>query len=164
MSQPPNRQKENQEHAIDTIQTKKMTTFQIPATTFEILKGRLDTPAQTVLVNALAACRLIRNDQEGFFFAWLPTGTEIGLNLIVLPETNFPIKPLPRRVYEIRDRTSWQKTICLGPMLTGMLCTDTEQIMPAIVLTERDHRKTTEGPISDQSTFLFSNIITQTLE
>src|SRR5258708_16115403 len=129
-----------------------MTLFPIPATTFEILKRRFDTPAQAILLDARASSRLIGNDKEGFFFILVPIGAQIGLDLIFLPQTNVPIKPLSRRIDQIRDRTGWQETTVCGPMLTGVLHADAKEIVPAIFLTQRDHGKTPKGTISNDRT------------
>src|ERR1051326_672916 len=96
MSQPPDDQKEDQEHAIHAIKTTNMTLFPVPATTFKILKRRFDAPTPAILLDALGTSRQIRNDQESFLFILVPTRTQIGLNLIFLPQTNVPIEPLAR--------------------------------------------------------------------
>src|SRR6266576_5368642 len=103
MSQPPDDQKEHQKHAIDPIETTNMALFPVPATTFEILKRGFDAPAPAILLDALRASRKIRNDKESFLFILVPTSTQIGLDLIFLPQTNVPIEPLARRTYQIGD-------------------------------------------------------------
>src|SRR5262249_7791631 len=119
-----------------------MTLFPVPATTFKILERRFDAPAQAILLDSLATSRQIGNDQECFLLILTQIDTKFGLNLIFLPQTNAPIKPLSRLVDQIRDRTGWQQTTLCGPMFTGMLGTDAKEIMPAIFLAECDHRKT----------------------
>src|SRR3954451_17888864 len=96
MSQPPHGQKEHEKQMVDSIQATNMTGLPIPSTTFEILKGGFDTPTQTIVCDALATGGPIGNHQERLLFAFLPTGTQIGLNWVLLPQTNVPIKPLPR--------------------------------------------------------------------
>src|SRR5260370_42423635 len=136
-----------------------MTLFPVPSTTFEILKRGFDAPAQAILLDPLTTSRQIGNDQECFLFILIPIGAQIGLDLIFLPETNAPIKPLSRLVDQIRDQTSWQKTTLCRPMFTCMLGTDTKEIMPAIFLAECDHRKTAKHAISNDLTIRFSNIV-----
>src|SRR6266446_1426133 len=46
-------------------------------------------------------------------------------------------------------------------MLTGMLGTNPEEIMPAICFTQFDHRKATKGAISDDRTVAFANVRSQ---
>src|SRR6266480_261161 len=164
MSQPPDHQKEDQKHAIDPIETTNMALFPVPATTFEILKRGFNAPAQVILGDTLATSRQVGNDKECLLFILVPIGAQIGLDLIFLPQTNVSIESLARLVDQIRDRAGWQETTSLGPMLTSMLGADAKEIVPAIVLTERDHRIATKGTISDNGTFCFSNMRSQTLE
>lgn len=141
-----------------------MAAFPIPATTFEILKGGFNSPTQAILVDALATSRLIGNDKEGFLLILMPTGTQMGLDLICLPQTNVPIKLLPRLADQIRDRTGWQETAASRPMLTSMVRTDTQERVPALFLTECDHGKAPEGTICDDRTCRFAKTPSQTLE
>jgi site-specific DNA recombinase len=55
-----------------------------------------DPPAQTILRDPLVASWQIRNDQQCLFFTRCPIRTQIGLNVIFLPQANWPIKPLSR--------------------------------------------------------------------
>src|SRR5258708_9153612 len=105
MSQTPDHQKQHKNHMIDSIQTTHMTLFPTPPSTFEILKGRFDPPTQLVIGEALSTRWQIRNNEQCFLLIWLPTGTQIGFNLILLPQTNMPIKPLAWLTHQIRDRT-----------------------------------------------------------
>src|SRR2546423_6978936 len=141
-----------------------MALFPIPPTTFEILKGGFNPPTPFVITDALTASRQIRNQQECLFFTSLPIGTQIGLNLLLLPQTNWAIKPLSRLVHEIRDWTSGLQATQPRPMLTGMVSTNSEEIMPAILLTELHHGKTPEGTIPNQRTLCFSQMRYQALE
>src|SRR5215469_5761732 len=110
MSQPPNHQKEYKEHMIHPIETANMTFFPVPPSTFEILKRGLHAPTQLIIGDTLVASWQIRNDQKWLFFIFLPIGTQIGLDAILLPQTNRPIKSFPRLAYHIRDGTGWQET------------------------------------------------------
>src|SRR2546423_3389246 len=129
-----------------------MTLFPVPATTFKILKRGFDAPTPAILLDALGTSRQIRNDQERFLFIVVPTSTQIGLDLIFLPQTNVPIEPLARGTHQIRNRTGWQETTTRRPMFAGMLGTDAKKIVPAIFQTERDHWKASKSTISNDRT------------
>src|ERR1700730_5016082 len=127
MRQPPDEQKEDEEQTIHPIEATNMTVFPIPATTFEILKGGLHSPAPSILRDPLAAGKQIRNDEQRLFFLWCPIGTQIGLNRRLLPQPNRPIKPLARRTHQLRNRTGRLEATLWGPMLTGMLGADPKE-------------------------------------
>jgi hypothetical protein len=99
MSEPPDEQKEHQEHAIQPIQPPHMTGFPIPATTFQILKGGLDPHAPTILGEPFASRRLIGKHEQGLLFPRLPTRAQIGLNLLLLPEADVPREALARLIH-----------------------------------------------------------------
>src|SRR5947209_3968033 len=141
-----------------------MTGLPIPSSTFEILKRGFDTPTQTIVGDALATSWQIGNHQERLLFILLPTGTQIGLNLLLLPQTNVPIKSLPWLAYQIRHPTGGQETTLGRPMLTRVLRTDPKQIMPPIVLAQVHHRKAAKRTISYDRTLCFSNVRSQTLK
>src|ERR1700682_6332952 len=164
MSQPPDGEKEDQKHPIDPIQTTHMATFPVPAPTFAILKCRFNTPAQAILVETLVRRWPVGNDQECFFFFRVPVRAQIGLKLIVLPETNRSIKPLAGLIDQIRNPTGGSKLTIRKPRLAGMLHTDTEEILPAILLAQFYHRQAAKRAITDNSTFSFSKMRHESLK
>ncbi len=164
MGKPAHLQKEHLEHAIDAIQARHMTGFPIPSATFEILKGRCDPPAQTIIGDALATRWPIGNHQQRLLFMLIPTGTQIGLNGLLLPQPNVPIKSLPRLTHQIRNATGGQETTLGRPMLTRVLGTDAKQIMPPLGLAEFHHRKAAKRALADDRTRRFSKMRSQTLK
>jgi hypothetical protein len=65
----------------------------------------------------------MRNHQHGFLFLFVPAATQMGLNLIVLPESDMTIKALARTSDEVGNRAGGQETSLRRSMLTGVLAT-----------------------------------------
>src|SRR5579863_262873 len=163
MSQPPHQQKQHQQQTIDTIQTTHMALFPIPATTFEILEGRFDFPAQTIVTQPPGTRGQIGNHYQGFFLIFVPIGAHIGFNLLLLPQTYWPIKPLARLAHQFRDGTGRLKSTVWRPMLTGMLRANTKHIMPPVFLAHAHHRKAAKSTIADHGTLRCANMRSQTV-
>lgn len=85
MNQPPDGEKEHEQHPIDAIQPAHMTAFPLPPTTLQILEGGFHSPPQAILSQAGSTCGTVRNDQQSFFLMRVPIGTQVGLKLFLLP-------------------------------------------------------------------------------
>src|SRR2546425_794805 len=109
MRQPPDEQEQDEQHAIHAIKSSHMTLFPIPAPTFEILKSRFDAHPSTILRESLSTRGSVRNHQQSLLFLLIPAPTQVGLNLLVLPQSDVPIKALARTINQLRDRTGRQE-------------------------------------------------------
>src|SRR5438045_3001038 len=111
--------------------------FDVPAARLGILKGCFDAHAQRIGVNAWFARRQVGNDQPGLLILLLPTGTHIGLDGLLLPNTRTPIPLLPFLLDKALEGTPRAPLFVLAHLSTAaMLLTDAQHVMPVALLTE----------------------------
>jgi hypothetical protein len=78
MTAPPDRHNEPEPQPIQALFVHRHARFQIPAATFGILKGRVDTHAPGRLVHTCRACWPLRHHHPFFFISFSPTSTDLG--------------------------------------------------------------------------------------
>src|SRR6266566_3671288 len=139
--------------------------FDVPATRLGILKGRFDTHAQRIGVNACFACRQVRNNQPSLLILLLPTGTHRGLDGLLLPDERTPIPLLTFLLDKALEGTPRAPLFVLAHLAAaGMLLTDAQHVMPVALLTEPNQRGSGQSPISQQRTLRLGEERTHPLE
>src|SRR5207248_11161472 len=83
----------------------KLGRFDVPTPRLGILKSGLHAHAQPIGVDAGFAGRQIGNNQPRLLILLLPTGTDRGLDGLLLPDTRPPIPLLPFLVDKALERT-----------------------------------------------------------
>src|SRR5947199_10639308 len=91
----PDIKKQREQHAIQSRTIFDQGGLEIPAATLGILKGGFHAHAPGIVRHLLMAGCLIRNQEPGFLVTWLPDGTEVGLQAVVLPHLHRSKPALP---------------------------------------------------------------------
>src|SRR3984893_13702323 len=121
MREPPQKQKEDQQQTIHTIQRTNMTAFPVPSSAFAILKGGFHPPAEPIVGNAPFPRSPIRNHDQRFFFCRIPKDSQFRFNRLVLPQTHRAMKALPWLTHQLGDGSTRTKLSLGRPTLAGML-------------------------------------------
>src|SRR5437588_12785419 len=151
MSHPPDRQKEHHQVPIEVVNLTDGTAFDVPPSTFGVLKSGFDAHAPPIHLDELASRRPVGNHHPDLFIAWFPTDRQRGGKAVLLPnqrlavplETFFGHKlshglPLGEPSFEV---TTHQ-----------MLLGNAQQVMPLNLLTDPDEFEATESAISEHGT------------
>src|SRR5947199_1937340 len=149
MAHPPDSQKESQQQAVQMRSLLELGGFDVPTTRLGILKGRFDAHAQRIRVDACFARRQVGNDQPRLLILLLPTGTHIGLDALLLPDTRTPIPLLTFLLDKALEGTPGTPLFVLAHLsAAGMLLTDAQHVMPVALLTEPNQRGSGQSSIS----------------
>src|SRR5689334_23329084 len=90
MGHPPQRKKQRQEQPVQAGTVRNPVRFEVPPTTFAVLKRGFHPHADGVLADPSTPCRSIRDEQPNLLVGWLPDRAEIGLQGLLRPELNAP--------------------------------------------------------------------------
>lgn len=78
MTHPPDGHKESEQESMEALFVSNPARFQIPATTFGLLKRRFNPHAPGILMQTGFACWPVRNHPPSFFMTLGPTGADLG--------------------------------------------------------------------------------------
>src|ERR1700694_3710686 len=151
MSDPPQRQKEDHQIAVEVLNLTDATAFDVPPSAFGVLKGGFDAHAPPIHLDELSSRRSVGNHHPHLFIAWFPTDRQRGGKAVLLPNQR-PAVPLEtffgHKLSDGLPRGEASFEVTTHQMLLG----NAQQVMPLHLLTDPDEFEATESAISQQST------------
>ncbi|GHO52512.1 hypothetical protein KSB_09870 [Ktedonobacter robiniae] len=129
MADPPQRQKQSQQQAIKSSLLFDPASFDLPPTTFAILKRRFYAHTFGVSNHALLTRFLIGKQKPRLFAPILPACTDKRIDRFVLPHPGSAIPLLPHFMYE-GIQTAPGTPLVFHLALTRVFFADAQEIMP----------------------------------
>ena len=146
---PPHRHKERQQQAVQTRFCLDPTGFQVPASTFAVLEGCLDTHAPGIFAYPPFAGFVIRNEHPALLTLRHPTRAHIGFKRILLPDFGPAIPWLSCFMHKcIKPAPRAPALAHLAP--TGVLLAQAQEIVPAAITADLHQGEPCSPSIGDQ--------------
>src|SRR6266566_3879073 len=149
MSHPPQRQKKHHQIAIEMVRIAELAAFNVPPSTFGILKSGFYPHAPSIHFDEFSRGRQIRNHDPDFFIAWLPTDRQGGSKAMLFPNHPFAVPLLPFFEHKLSDRLPGGATP-LELATNQMLLRNAQHVMPVNGLADPNQFEATEPTISQQ--------------
>src|SRR5690242_18503236 len=114
MTDPPDGEEQDQQEPFQPGALCQHGALDVPATTFEILEGRLDAHAASILAHPLAASTQVRERKPGVLIARLPHGAEKGVQAVLVPDEGWTEPRLAHLAHQVAHRHPPARTLATG--------------------------------------------------